>query len=102
MLKSDIIQVFKNFNAHTDDYLGAMYINIYKEFPHCFRIYYLEDTTLHYQHSSESFFDIRKNQKYKIDCRKLLLNLKEKQNELGLEIFCYSSNEYLILGNKDS
>lgn len=102
MLKSDITKIFTNFNSHTDDYLGAMYINIYNELPQCYRVYYLDDKELHYQHSSESFYDIRKNQKYKVDCRKLLQNLKDKQNELGVEVFCYSPHEFLVLGNKYS
>jgi hypothetical protein len=102
MLKSDITKIFTNFNSHTDDYLGAMYINIYNELPQCYRVYYLDDKELHYQHSSESFYDIRKNQKYKIDCRKLLQNLKDKQDELGVEVFCYSPHEFLVLGNKYS
>ena len=102
MLKSDITKIFTNFNAHTDDYLGAMYINIYNELPQCYRVYYLDDKELHYQHSSESFYDIRKNQKYKVDCRKLLQNLKDKQDELGVEVFCYSPHEFLVLGNKYS
>ena len=102
MLKSDITKIFTNFNSHTDDYLGAMYINIYNELPQCYRVYYLDDKKLHYQHSSESFYDIRKNQKYKVDCRKLLQNLKDKQDELGVEVFCYSPHEFLVLGNKYS
>ena len=95
MLKSDITKIFTNFNSHTDDYLGAMYINIYNELPQCYRVYYLDNKELHYQHSSESFYDIRKNQKYKVDCRKLLQNLKDKQDELGVEVFCYSPHEFL-------
>ena len=102
MLKSDITKIFTNFNSHTDDYLGAMYINIYNELPQCYRVYYLDDKKLYYQHSSESFYDIRKNQKYKVDCRKLLQSLKDKQDELGVEVFCYSSHEFLVLGNKYS
>ena len=102
MIKSDITKIFTNFNSHTDDYLGAMYINIYNELPQCYRVYYLDDKELHYQHSSESFYDIRKNQKYKVDCRKLLQNLKDKQDELGVEVFCYSPHEFLVLGNKYS
>ena len=102
MLKSDITKIFTNFNSHTDDYLGAMYINIYNELPQCYRVYYLDNKELHYQHSSESFYDIRKNQKYKVDCRKLLQNLKDKQDELGVEVFCYSPHEFLVLGNKYS
>ena len=47
MLKSDITKIFTNFNSHTDDYLGAMYINIYNELPQCYRVYYLDDKELH-------------------------------------------------------
>ena len=90
MLTSDIIQLFKNFNSHTDDYLGAMYMSIYHQLPQCYRVYYGSDGELHYQHSSELFFEIRKEMKYKIDCRALLKNLQEHQKDYELEIFCYS------------
>ena len=102
MTTSDIIQLFKNFNSHTDDYLGAMYMSIYHQLPQCYRIYYGNDGELHYQHSSELFFEIRKEMKYKIDCRVLLQKLKKQQERYELEIFCYSPHEYLVLGGSST
>jgi hypothetical protein len=62
----------------------------------------MDDKELHYQSSSDSFFEIRKNQKYKIDCRKLLNNIKAEHERLGVEVFCYSAHEFLVLGNKSN
>ena len=99
MLKEDIIKVFKNFNSHTDDYLGAIYMSIYNEFPHCYRLFYQGDQTLTYNKTTESFYDARKNIKDKIDSRELLKNLLNIKDKHGFEIFCYSTLEYIILGN---
>ena len=100
MLKSNIIQVFKNFNSHTDDYLGAMYISIFNEFPRCFRVFYdgLKNNELTYVDAIESFYNNRKNINIKIDSRKLLKNLIDVKEKYGLNIFCYSQHEYVILG----
>ena len=104
MLKSDIIQVFKNFNAHTDDYLGAMYISIFNEFPQCFRVFYdgANKNELTYVNAIESFYNYRKHINVKIDSRKLLKNLIDVKQKYGLNIFCYSQHEYIILGGDNT
>lgn len=104
MLKSDIIQVFKNFNSHTDDYLGAMYISIFNEFPQCFRVFYdgTNKNELTYVNAIESFYNYRKHINVKIDSRKLLKNLIDVKQKYGLNIFCYSQHEYIILGGDNT
>lgn len=94
---ADLYKSFENFTARTDDYLGALFINFYKCLPNCYRIYYDENQKLNYVNAINNFHKIRKNIKLKIDTRKLLLNLQSKNN-LPIEIFCYSSHEYLVLG----
>ena len=94
---TDLYKSFENFTARTDDYLGALFINFYKCLPNCYRIYYDENQKLNYVNAINNFHKIRKNIKSKIDSRKLLLNLQSKNN-LPIEIFCYSSHEYLVLG----
>lgn len=110
MIKENILKAFENFNSHTDDYLGALYINIFKSFPSAYRIFYDADEKLTYLDAVESFQEARKNIKKKIDSRKLLQNLLSEYNDPviknnkyhilnGSSIFCYSPHEYLILGD---
>lgn len=117
----NIYKLFENFNIHSDEYLGAIYINVFHKFPVAYRVYYNENEELTYQDSVANFQEQRKNIKKKIDSRKLLQNIMkdyEKYNpEIhygqsqpdhflnGAKIFAYSPYEYLILGNygkKDS
>ena len=100
MNKNNIIELFKNFNAHTDDYLGAMYMSIFNEFPQCYRIYYKGDGELTYTKSIESFQLARKEITNKIDSRQFLKNIIDIKDKHGLKVFCYSAHEYIILGDK--
>ena len=95
---NQIIKIFQNFNSHTDDYLGAMYINIFNSLPMCYRIYYDNDKTLQYQRSSEAFEQIKQHMLYHIDERKFLRNAINNIDHYSQKIFCYSGNEYLVLG----
>jgi len=110
MIKENILKAFENFNSHTDDYLGALYINIFKSFPSAYRIFYDTNGKLTYLDAVESFQEARKNIKKKIDSRKLLQKLLSDYNDPviknnkyhilnGSSIFCYSPHEYLILGD---
>lgn len=110
MIKENILKAFENFNSHTDDYLGALYINIFKSFPTAYRIFYDADEKLTYLDAVESFQEARKNIKKKIDSRKLLQKLLSDYNDPAIKnnkyhilngsfIFCYSPHEYLILGD---
>lgn len=93
-----ITEIFKNFNSHTDDYLGAMFIGIFNELPMCYRVYYDNDKNLRYQRSSEAFEQIKQHMLYHIDERKFLRNAINNLDPLTQFIFCYSGNEYLVLG----
>jgi len=95
-----IFEVFKNFNQHTDDYLGAMYIAIFDLLPQSYRLYFNNDKELVYMPCTEAFEDHRKNYKYKLDMRKTFQNIYNDKTFFDWEkcqIFCYSSNEYLVL-----
>ena len=101
MDKNKIYNMFKTFDSHTDDYLGAMFINIFSELPMCYRYYYDNDCNLNYQRSEKTLN--RSKFKYKIDSRKFLQNLlKNKKSfedsNMCYEVFTYSSNEFLICG----
>ena len=111
----NIFETFKHFNSASDDYLGALYINIFHSFPRAYRVYYDENENLVYEDAIESFYEARKNSKKKIDSRKLLKNMlkdykkynpevhygdKSPEHILyGSKIFCYSPHEYLVLGD---
>ena len=103
MIERDkVLEVFKNFNQHTDDYLGAMYMAIFGMFPESYRLYFNNDKELVYNSCTEPFEDHRKNYKYKLDMRKTFHNIyndKEFFNWMTCQIFCYSANEYLVLYN---
>ena len=103
MNKLNIINSFDNFTKTSDDYLGVMFINIFKTFSKCYRFYYDQDAKLKYEPSVESFFETRKNLKFKVNDRELLKKAIEdsKVND-KIQVFCYSSHEYLILGDLGS
>ena len=95
-----IINSFDNFNKNTDDYLGVMFINIFKTFSKCYRVYYDTDEVLKYEASVESFYETRKNLKFKVNDRELLKKaIVDSKVNNNIRVFCYSSHEYLILGD---
>lgn len=99
--QNKVIEVFKNFNSHTDDYLGSMFINMFYTLPMCYRIYYDNDKNLQYQRSSEAFDQIKQHMLYHIDERKFLRNAINNIDKKSQLIFCYSGNEYLVIGEID-
>lgn len=99
MTNFNIIDAFTNFNKNTDDYLGAMFISIFKKPCSCYRIYYDKDGNLIYESSLESFYTKRQELKFKVDDRELLKRaIQDSQVNQDMRVFCYSSHEYLILG----
>lgn len=104
MEKNDIIEVFKRFDAHTDDYLGVMYINIFHKLPMCYRIYFDNDGNLKWQSATDSFEQIRQHMDNHIDERKFVHNAIKTIKECNItsqQLFCYSGNEYLLVGEID-
>lgn len=101
--KEKIIKLFTYFNSHTDDYLGAMFINLFNEFPMCYRVYYDDTDKLLYNSSVGAFESIKFSVKSKIDSRKFVENaIKNCKNRNDQMIFCYSAHEYLFIGEVDS
>lgn len=99
----NIINTFENFNKNTDDYLGVMFINVFKTFSKCYRVYYDTDENLQYEPSVESFYETRKNLKFKVNDRELLKRaIQDSKVNDKIKVFCYSSHEYLILGDLGS
>ena len=101
-----IKKLFENFNSHTDDYLGAMFINLFGITPLCYRIFYDNDSEkLIYRSCIEAFEDIKFSLNFKIDSRKIVLNYLKfvnDNNDPNYRIFCYSQHEYLLLANTES
>lgn len=102
MNKENIIKTFKGFSPSLDDYLGAMYINIYGELPNNYKIYFDNDKKLQYFNGINDFYDTRINLQNRINERKLLKDLYTNKEKYGLEVFCYSQNEYLICGELEN
>lgn len=98
MSKEKIFESFKNFNSHSDDYLGAFFINCFNEFPQLYRVYFNELGDIVYHNGMNSFYKIRKNLKYRVDSRKTIIEIDKDKEQLNLDVFNYSANEYLILG----
>ena len=95
-----IFEVFKNFTKYTDDYLGAMFINIFGNLPECYKFYFNNDKEFVYNSSIDSFEDHQKNYKYKLDMRKSFQNIYNDKiffDQDKCQIFCYSPHEYLVL-----
>ena len=117
MDRQKIYDMFKIFNSHSDDYLGAMFINIFKtELPFCYRYFYNNDGILEYKASQLALDRYKFNRR--IDTRQFLQNLIKIKNEyenkiknisvedfsineiekIDFDVFNYSSNEFLICG----
>lgn len=99
MNENNLLNVFKNFNQYTDSYLGALFINIYNKYPHTFRVYYDINKVLQYIDTVNYFGGIRKEVKYKINIREFLKNISKKCDTYNISVFCYSPNEFLVLGD---
>lgn len=97
MTKEDIVQAFKGFNSHSDDYLGALFIQITHELPISYRVFFNKTGELKYKISAESF-GYRSEIDKKIDERQLLsLALYKAEMDEKLCIFSYSPNEWMII-----
>ena len=94
---NNIFKVFDDFNQHTDDYLGAMFINIFKKFPDCYRIYFNNNKEISYIHNTEPFENINAKLKYKLDLRIFLKNCYDNSSKYNIKVFPYSYNEHLVL-----
>jgi DNA replication protein DnaC len=97
MDREKIYNMFKHFDNHSDDYLGAMFINLFNNIPWCYKFFYNNDGNLQY---IESYAELERYKfKHKIDTRQLLLNLIKEKENYCYEVFPYSSNEYLVCGS---
>ena len=98
--KEKILQYFKTFTSHHDDYQGAMFMALFGELAQDYRVYFDRDGNLQYKEAWKSF-GYRDEVNVKIDERqfiRLALSKKELTNDPFLEVFCYSPNEFLVCG----
>ena len=99
--KEDIYSAFKGFNSHSDGYLGALYIQIMRDLPCCYRIFFDKQNNLAYKSAIESF-EYRNEINKKIDERFLISKASEQaKHDNDLLVFAYSSNEWLIVNQND-
>ena len=97
----NIIECFNDFNSSKDDYLGSVYISIYKELPFVYRLSFNNKRKLIYKFGYEKNNLIKEPINNYINERKLLINLYEHREELGIYVFNYSLSEYLIISTQD-
>lgn len=95
----NITNIFNGFTSHSDDYKGAMYINIYKKLPKCYYIYYNKNNELTYKIASNPFNAVNETNA-KIDEFKLLNNFLNCQDE-NISVFCYTTSEWLVISRYD-
>lgn len=97
MNKEDIVKAFTGFNSHSDDYLGALYIQIMHDLPVSYRIFFNKSGELKHKIASESF-GYRSEIDKKIDERQLIsLALFKATIDDELCVFAYSPNEWMII-----
>ena len=95
--KENICTAFKGFNSHSDDYLGALYIQIMHDLPVCYRVFFNKQGKLSYKTATASF-GYRAEIDNKIDERFLMNKALEAQKtDDNLSVFAYSSNSWLII-----
>lgn len=99
----NIYETFKNFSQRTDDYLGALFVNIFKEFPYCYKIYFDNDKQLQYIRTTDRFYETRLDLNYSLDMREIINGFITKKSESNddfkdIYIVCYSATEYLVIG----
>ena len=98
--KENICTAFKGFNSHSDDYLGALYVQIMHDLPVCYRVFFNKQGKLSYKTAIESF-GYRAEIDNKIDERFLMNKALEAQKiDDDLDVFAYSSNSWLIVNQK--
>ncbi len=104
MIKEKIIEVFKTFSQRTDDYLGALFVNIFGEFPYCYKIYFDNDKQLQYIRTTDRFYETRLDLNYSLDMRELLNGFINRKAECknddykDVYIISYSASEYFVVG----
>ena len=94
-----ITRIFKNFDSRTDDYKGAMFINIFGKLPKAYYIYFDLDNKLTYKAGNE-LFNCNNEVGVRIDDIQLLDNFINLNDE-NIATFCYSINEWMIVSRYD-
>ena len=94
-----ITKLFENFTSHSDDYKGAMFINLYQKLPRSYYIYYDQNDNLTYKPANQQF-NCLKEVTTLIDQVKLLENFLNSEDK-NICAFCYSLNEWMVISRYD-
>lgn len=96
MTQENIIKSFEPLFTKSDDYNGILFMNMFRVLPKCYKLYFDNSKILRYLKSDDPYEDIKAHSKYRLDMRKTMRNF---ENDSKFTIFCYSSNEYIIVYN---
>ena len=96
MTQENIIKSFEPLFHKSDDYNGILFMNMFRVLPKCYKLYFDNSKILRYLKSDDPYEDIKAHSKYRLDMRKTMRNF---ENDSKFTIFCYSSNEYIIVYN---
>lgn len=94
MITENILKVFKGLNEKADESLGIMFMNIFNTLPNCYKVYFDNNKVLKYLKSDKEFENIRTHMDYRLDIRETMKNMEHSGN---FTMFCYSSNEYIVI-----
>jgi energy-coupling factor transporter ATP-binding protein EcfA2 len=100
-IEKNIFDSFKTFNTATIDYLGILFINIFKQFPKSYFLYFNKDNKIAYKICDEKI-DLKDDISIRFNSNNILKNaLKASKKNDNLMVFSISSNEWIILNNEE-
>ena len=94
---NNLFDAFDDFSAHKDDYMGALFINIFKKFPKVYKVFFDHSSNIVHR-PSISKFDYHKDVGVKLNDRVLIeKSVEEEKNNKHLLVFTYSAYEWLVI-----
>ena len=97
IIRTNIFKTFDDFSTHRDDYMGALFINIFNKLPKVYKVFFDNKNEIVY-HKSIQRFDYYKDVGVKFNNRTLIeKSLDEEKENKDLLVFAYSSNQWLII-----
>lgn len=96
-IKDNIFNVLKDFKPRQEEYVGVMFMNIYKAICTPYRLYFNSDKVLCYSSGHEPFYQIRKDITTRIATKNLLVRLKNSINTLL--VVPVTNNDFLLIND---
>lgn len=97
IIRTNIFKTFNDFSSHKDDYMGALFINIFNKLPKVYKVFFDNKNEIVYRKSIQRF-DYHKDVGVKLNDRTLIeKSLDTEKENKDLIIFTYSAFEWLII-----